>query len=228
MKNHVFLALLLCFVAIAYGQSTPPALAKVFTTNFTIVASNLAENPTTFAGFLALDDHTGAGRLEFGGVEYIPLYIQSTFVANPNGNEVDGYWFQYPVCWTAGASTAFLELFPLAIPPSATFEGDKIFQNVECSVWSWYATKYDVHVQFWVNIAETNPAGQPIAKIVFGPFPDAGTVTWLFQDFTVGNFSSSLTQPPTSYPCTPPPFDLGEDFSVVKKMMNILLGTKMF
>jgi len=169
-RNVLFVALaVVCFAVICSvsvnGQSTPPTLAKVFTTNWTIVASNLQANPVTFKGFLALDDNTGAGRLEFAGVEYLPLYIESTFVATPNGPELDGYWFQYPVCWTAGTASSWLQVFPLEIPPSATFLGDKLYNSIECSVWQWYAPRYDTPVEFWVNINQMYSEGQPIAKV---------------------------------------------------------------
>jgi len=173
----------------------PPKLGKVFSTNFTLVADNFEQNPQSLQGFLAFNDHTGAGRAEFAGVEYVPLYLQTTFVADPGAGLIRGYWYAGPICWVGEVNKDDLRLFPLEIPPSAVFNGNETYNGMECSLWTITTSRYDVPIQFWVDESEEYPDGQPLAKVVFGP-PFIGSVELRFNNYVVGNFSSSLYQPP--------------------------------
>jgi hypothetical protein len=120
-----------------------------------------------------------------------------------------------------------LKLFPLEIPPTANFTGNKVYNGAQCSVWLWHASELGIPVEFWVNVTTPNPEGQPLAKIVFGPFVATGELTMKFTDFTVGNFSSSIYQPPQGLKCTPPPFEM-TGFSYLKKILSYVLSVPLF
>jgi len=196
---------LVSFCSFGHCQ-TPPLLAKQFTTNWTIAAVNwVGPGAPVFAGYLALDDKNGGGRLEFGGEEFIPLYVHTNAIANPNvvPGQLTGFLFEGAICWTQSVSRVWLQLFPLVIPPNAIYVGDKTVNGVPCSVWTWapYSTYF---IDMWVNKKST-PAGHAIVQILIKNSPYVGDILWGFTNTVPGPFSTNIYNPP-KLNCTAPPF----------------------
>jgi len=189
-------------------QQTPPALGKQFTTNWTLTAVNwVGPGAPVFSGWLALDDINGGASLSFGGEEFIPLYVHTNAIANPNVNpgQLTGYLFEGPICWTQSVSRFWLQLFPLSIPPNATYVGDKTVNGVPCSVWTW--TPYEsYYIDMWVN-KKTTQWGSAIVQILIKNSPYVGDVLWGFSNTNVGPFNPHIYDPP-NLNCINPTFPM--------------------
>jgi len=206
-------------------QQTPPVLAKQFTTNWTITAVNwVGSGAPVFSGSLALDDKSGGAALSWGGEEFVPIYIHTNAIANPTvtPGQLTGYIYEGDICWTQSVSQVWLQLFPLVIPPNATYVGDKTINNIPCSVWTW--TPYESYfIDMWVNKKAT-PFGSAIVQILIKNSPYVGDILWGFSSTVPGPFSASVYAPP-KLNCVPPPFGLSKKFvDPVTVLTNLVLA----
>ncbi len=66
-------------------------------------------------------------------IRYLPVYVHTNFLASPDTATgiITGYVYENPLCWDLGqVPSDFLILFPLEIPATATWVGNKTFNGV--------------------------------------------------------------------------------------------------
>eukprot|EP01119_Soliformovum_irregulare_P006031 TRINITY_DN17787_c0_g1_i1.p1 TRINITY_DN17787_c0_g1~~TRINITY_DN17787_c0_g1_i1.p1 ORF type:complete len:226 (+),score=62.64 TRINITY_DN17787_c0_g1_i1:79-756(+) len=202
MKTAFLLIVVAC-IALSSAQ-TPPQINKQFTTNYTFVATNFVSNTTTslFKGFFALDYLNGGAVFTLGGEEFVPIYISTNLVANPNvqAETITGYIYEGDLCWDVGQiSKDWLVLFPLSIPFSATFQGNQTIDGQLVGGWKWPVSGegYNAYVEAWVNYKVGS-----LVQIVFSELPFVGEVKWNFFNTVVGPMNPDVYAAP-KIKCTP-------------------------
>jgi len=195
---------------------TPPVLAKQFTCNYTIqdiTFANTTDINLLFNGFFALDDLNGGGKFVLGGEEYIPLYIHTNFVAHPDKGNITGYFYEGKICWDVGqVPIDYLHIFPLDIPPSATFIGNSTNKNGDLlSQWEFVQSYsgYSALIDLFARYADNG-----IDKIIISDLPYLDSVTWQFYNIKTGPFDPHIYDPP-ALKCVSGPF---ANISPVKTM----------
>jgi len=186
---------------------TPPPLPKEFRTNFTLSIVNFNDNANSlFTGYLAVNYINGGGLFEFGGEEFLPLYIHTNVIANPNTENITGYLFQGPLCWNVGeVPLTYLQLFPIEIPSNATYVGVQTVDGTSCTVWNWQESIdfYGADIQMWVSQKDSS-----IVRIVASQIEYIGNLQWDFQNRIVGGFNPNVYSPP-NLDCITNPFGGG-------------------
>jgi len=174
---------------------TPPPLPNQFRTNFTLSIVDFNNNANSlFKGYLAVNYVNGGGLFEFGGEEFVPLYIHTNIIANPNDVNITGYLFQGPLCWNVGeVPLTYLQLFPIEIPLNATYVGAQTVDGTLCWVWNWQESidSYGSDIQMWVSQKDSS-----IVRIVASQIQYIGDLQWDFQNRIVGPFSPNVYAEP--------------------------------
>ncbi|KAL6048519.1 hypothetical protein QOT17_021004 [Balamuthia mandrillaris] len=175
----------------------PPALAQAFLANWTVSAEGSVTDKAFLSGSLALDTKHGAMRLAVAGAEWLPIYWETTLIANPDVNpgEITFYWFERNnICWTESFSNYYLALFNWSIPEDAQYVEDQTVDGVLCSVWTFNVTLNTVNsLMVWVSKEQT-----PYGYLVKQAHTDSGYGKALikFTNSVAGPLDPSIYAPP--------------------------------
>jgi len=224
MKFIVVSLYLIILSVVAIKGLTPPTISKQFTTNYTIVATDYVQNATSlFSGYIALDYKNGGGVYTISGEEYIPLFISTNVLANPNlkTGEITGYIYEGSLCWDVGSvPKSFLVLFPLEIPDDATFTGNITSDGKLCSTWMWMESYlgYSVQMKMWVAYQDGS-----IVRIYIDQIPYLDNIEWIFYETQVGPFNPNIYAPPKQH-CTSSPMNFEHLFDRFAMMLKLYLS----
>jgi len=140
---------------------TPPALHQYFSSDYQIGYGTLIEKEGWkprlgfFRGQAVVDKESGGLYLNIADDQEadVPFSFTTSVIIHPNDDKtVDGFWTLRPNrCWITPYPVANPD-FPLQIPPTAKFLGNKVIYGKQATVWEFTGTfeGYDGEIQIAV------------------------------------------------------------------------------